>query len=37
MSARPSAVEATLVPATRDLGDGFEVRRGRIRTSGLRR
>lgn len=27
MSARPSAVEATLVPATRDLGDGFEVRR----------
>lgn len=27
MSAHISAVEATLVPATRDLGDGFEVRR----------
>ena len=27
MSAHTSAVEATVVPATRDLGDGFEVRR----------
>jgi hypothetical protein len=27
MSTHSNAVEATLVPATRDLGDGFEVRR----------
>jgi redox-sensitive bicupin YhaK (pirin superfamily) len=27
MSAHPPAVEATLIPATRDLGEGFEVRR----------
>ena len=27
MSAHASAVEATLVPAARDLGDGFTVRR----------
>ena len=27
MPAHASAIEATLIPATRDLGDGFEVRR----------